>query len=135
MNLRRPLVLATATFLMGGLVLAETKTFSIPVRVNGQPIISSEVREAVQAQEQLIRAQIRDPKVAEAKLAELRDSALYALIERQLVLSEFQKLGGTIKPEYVEDDINNIIRESFDGDRDKFVYELQKTGMSMKKFR
>jgi parvulin-like peptidyl-prolyl isomerase len=73
--------------------------------------------------------------VAQAKLAELRASALFALIERQLVLSEFEKLGGSIKPQYVEDDINNIIRESFEGDRNKFLYELSKSGMTIKKFR
>jgi hypothetical protein len=68
MNIPRLLVAASA-LVLGGSICAETKSFSIPVRVNGQPIISSEVREAVQAQEQLIRAQIKDPKVAEQKLA------------------------------------------------------------------
>lgn len=136
MNIIRPVVFASILMLVqlsvGSLSGA---SYGIAVVVNGKPITTSEVREAIQAQEQLIRMQIKDPRMAEAKLAELRSSALYALIERQLVLSEFEKLGGTIKAQYVEDDVNNIIRESFEGNREKFLYELAKTGMTIKKFR
>lgn len=127
--------LAVLSPLAAGPVFAETKTFGMAVVVNGKVITTSEVREAVQAQEQLIRMTIKDPRAADAKLAELREGALFALIERQLVLSEFEKLGGSIKPQYVDDDINNIIRESFEGNRERFLYELAKTGMTIKKFR
>jgi parvulin-like peptidyl-prolyl isomerase len=133
MNLRS----ATASFYI--LALAgcslRAESFGIQATVNGKPIISSEVREAIQAQEQLIRMQIKDPRLADAKLAELRASALFALIERQLVLSEFEKLGGTIKAQYVEDDINGIIRDSFGGNREKFLHELANNNMTIKKFR
>ncbi|MFZ4766591.1 MAG: SurA N-terminal domain-containing protein, partial [Roseimicrobium sp.] len=118
-----------------GGALAETKSFGLAVVVNGKVITTSEVADAVKAQEQVIRMTIRDPNAAEARLKELRESALYALIERQLVLSEFEKLGGTIKAQYIDDDINNIIRESFEGNREKFLYELAKTDMTIKKFR
>ncbi len=128
-------VVLSSLILLAPVSSLRAESYGIPARVNGKPIISSEVREAIQAQEQLIRMQIRDPRLAEAKVAELKASALYALIERQLVLSEFEKLGGTIKPQYVEDDINNIIRQSFGGDREKFLYELAKSNMTIKKFR
>jgi parvulin-like peptidyl-prolyl isomerase len=114
---------------------AESQSYGIVATVNGKPIVSSEVREAIQAQEQLIRMQVKDPREADARLAALKEGAKYALIERQLVLSEFEKLGGTIKAQYVEDDINNIIRESFGGDREKFLFELAKNNMTIKKFR
>lgn len=117
-----------------GMVLGQGSN-GIAVVVNGKVITRAEVREAVQSQEQVIRMTIKDPGEQQAKLANLRDSALYALIERQLVLSEFEKLGGSIKSQYVDDDINGIIRESFDGDREKFLQELAKTGMTIKKFR
>jgi peptidyl-prolyl cis-trans isomerase SurA len=126
---------SSALLLIGSGLRAETQSYSIHARVNGKPIISSEVREAIQAQEQLIRMQIKDPRIAEARITELRASALYALIERQLVLSEFDKLGGTIKAQYVDDAINNIIRETFEGNREKFLYELARSGMTLKKFR
>jgi parvulin-like peptidyl-prolyl isomerase len=103
--------------------------------VNGKVVTRLEVREAVEAQEQLIRMTVRDPNEQQARLSTLREGALYALIERQLVLSEFDKLGGSIKPEYIDDDINGIIRDNFEGNRDKFLAELAKTGLSLKKFR
>ena len=103
--------------------------------VNGKVITKSEVREAVQAQEQVIRMTIREPAEQEKKLSELRQSALYALIERQLVLSEFDKLGGSIRSEYIDDDVNGIVRDNFGGDREKFLHELARGGMTLKKFR
>ncbi len=107
----------------------------IAVVVNGKVITKSEVRDAVQAQEQLIRVTLRNPSEQEAAIKELHANAVYALIERQLVLSEFEKLGGSIKPEYVDDDVNSVIRENFEGNREKFLYELAKNNMTLAKFR
>ncbi len=136
MNIPRPVVCALmALGVHAAASLGTGASFTISAVVNGKPITSSEVREAVQMQEQLIQMTVKDPRIAAARLAELRESALYALIERQLVLSEFEKLGGSIKAQYVDDDINNIIRESYQGDRQKFLYDLGKTGMTIKKFR
>lgn len=104
--------------------------------VNGTVITQSEVREAVKAQEQIFRFQMRDdPMGLDKALKELKESAVDSLVDRELILAEFRKIGGTIKPQYVEDDINTIIRENFNGDRDAFVSELARTGMTMKKFR
>ena len=81
-----------------GASMGSGASFTISAVVNGKPITSSEVREAVKMQEQLIQMTVKDPRAAAARMGELRESALYALIERQLVLSEFEKLGGSIKP-------------------------------------
>ncbi|TLD68801.1 hypothetical protein FEM03_20935 [Phragmitibacter flavus] len=110
-------------------------SYKVEVVINGKPIVSSEVRDAVNSQEQLLRMTIRDPRELDQKLGELRQSALYTLIERQLVLSEFEKLGGTIKAQYIDDDVNSVIRENFEGDRQKFLQELAKNGMTLRKFR
>ncbi|MBX7209048.1 MAG: peptidylprolyl isomerase [Verrucomicrobiaceae bacterium] len=115
---------------------AQTYSNGIAAVVNGKPIMKSEVRDAVMAQEQMLRIQFReDPEGFAKAAAELKATALDSLVDRELILSEFSKLGGTIKPQYVDDDINSIIRESFKGNRDAFVTELAKTGMGMKKFR
>jgi parvulin-like peptidyl-prolyl isomerase len=132
---RSILIAATALLVHASTSSSFGATYGIAATVNGKVITTSEVREAVQMQEQLIQMTIKDPRIAAARLGELRESALYALIERQLVLSEFEKLGGSIKAQYVDDDINNIIRESYNGDREKFLHDLAKTGMTIKKFR
>jgi peptidyl-prolyl cis-trans isomerase SurA len=110
-------------------------SYKVEVVINGKPIVSSEVRDAVNSQEQLLKMTERDPRELSRKLGELRQSALYALIERQLVLSEFEKLGGTIKAQYIDDDVNSVIRENFGGDRQKFLQELAKNEMTLRKFR
>lgn len=133
----RPLLLSLTLALSLSAVSSAVAQSSngIAVVVNGKVVTKSEVKEAVEAQEQLIRMTVRDPNEQAARLAQLREGALYALIERQLVLSEFDKLGGSIKPQYIDDDINGIVRDNFEGNREKFLVELAKTGMTLKKFR
>jgi len=112
------------------------ESFRVVASVDGVPIISSEVRDTVQAQAQvLINQHKNDPARLKKELAEVEASAVEALIDREVLLAEFRKIGGVIKPQYVDDDINGIIRESFNGDRDALVDELAKVGMSLKKFR
>lgn len=112
------------------------QSITIVAVVDGTPIMSSEVRETIAAQEQIIRyMNPNDPAKVAAELAKAREEAVENLIDREILLSEFKKMGGVIKAQYVDDDINSIIRESFKGNRDAFVDELAKTGMTIKKFR
>jgi parvulin-like peptidyl-prolyl isomerase len=119
----------------GGILYAEPQSYTRAVQVNGKPILDSEVREAVQAQEHLIRTQITDLSEAESRILVVRASALFALMERQLILSDFEQRRGSIPREYVEDDIDNLIRQKFGGDRAKFLRELAKSGMTLQGFR
>jgi peptidyl-prolyl cis-trans isomerase SurA len=117
-------------------VTAQTYTNRIVAVVDGVPIAASEVRDTITAQEQILRYQYQnDPARLNQELAAVRASAIEDLIDREILLAEFKKIGGVIKGQYVDDDINTIIRESFKGNRDAFVDELAKTGMSVKKFR
>jgi peptidyl-prolyl cis-trans isomerase SurA len=109
---------------------------SIVAVVNGVPIMKSEVEDTVTAQRQMLLMQLgNNPAQLQAELKKLQDSALENLIDRELILAEFQKAGGTIKDQYIDDDINTLIREKFNGDRNQFVIELAKSGMTMRKFR
>lgn len=132
----RSLVLcAAAAFLLGSPAFSQYSN-GIAAVVNGKVITKSEVRDAIKAQEQMLAMQYREDLAGfQRAAAELRDTALESLIERELILAEFKKIGGEIKQRYVDDDVNSIIIESFKGNRDEFVKELAKTGMTMKKFR
>lgn len=117
-------------------VLAQQYTNGIAAVVDGIPIASSEVEETIKAQEQVIQFQFRnDPARIKKEIALLRQGAIETLIDREILLAEFRKIGGVIKAQYVDDDINGIIRESFKGNRDAFVDELTRGGMTVKKFR
>jgi parvulin-like peptidyl-prolyl isomerase len=103
--------------------------------VNGKVITRSEVRDVVKEQRTMIIMSVKDTNEQSRMLADLESQALYALIERELILSEFTKMGGQMKPAYVDDAINGLVRERFEGDREKFLAELAKSGMTIKKFR
>jgi parvulin-like peptidyl-prolyl isomerase len=127
----------SSLFLTTGLAIAQTYSNGVAALVQGKPITRSEVRDTVKAQEQILMAMYggTDPERMQREIAETRANALDALIDRELILIEFTKIGGVIKPQYVDDQINNIVREAFKGDRDALVTELAKAGMSIKKFR
>lgn len=132
----RFLLVPLLTLISSSGVLAQSSSNGIAAVVNGLVVTRSEVRDAVTAQEQMLRYQFQnDPSTLQRELANLRATALDSLIDRELVLSEFKRLGATMKSQYIDDDINSIIRESYKGNRDAFVKELAQNGMTLKKFR
>jgi len=134
----RPILFITATLsFIPVMESAEPRAFnSLVAVVNGQVITESEVRQATSnTREIIIRSQPAGPE-RDKMLKSLRKNALDSLIERELILSEFVKVGGNIKDNIIDQDIQKIIeREPFNGDRNKFLADLRKTGMTMKKFR
>ena len=105
-------------------------------KVNGEPIMASELRETMDAQERVIRFQFAgDVPRMKTELANLKRTALDTLIDCQVLIDEFYKEDGVIEPEFVEADMNQIIQEAFNGNRDNFVAELARGGMTVDKFR
>lgn len=133
----RTVLCFSGLLLTAGFAVGQTYSNGVAALVQGKPITKSEVRDTVKAQEQILMAMYggTDPERMQREIAETRANALDALIDRELILIEFTKIGGVIKPQYVDDQINNIVREAFKGDRDALVAELAKAGMSIKKFR
>jgi len=116
---------------------AEKKSFnSLVAVVNGQAITQSEVQEVTTATRNIIMLSQPAGPEREKRLKSLRQTALSSLIERELILSEFIKMGGRIKDEIVDRDIQRIIDgEPFNGDRNKFLTELRKVGSTIKRYK
>ncbi len=132
---QRTLLLVTA-FLVPQLSTLAQSGNGIAAVVNGRVITRSEVREAIKAQEQMIAFQFQhNPSERNKALAEMRSHALDSIIDRELILAEFARMGARLPPYVVDDAINNIIRENFKGNRDAFIKELARSGMTFKKFR
>lgn len=132
----RPLLLAAGLLALATPVYSQSSSNGIAAVVNGNVITKSEVRDAVNAQEQMLRMQYQnDPAVLQRELSTLRSTALDSLVDRELVLAEFKRMGAAIKSQWVDDDINSIVRESYKGNRDAFVKDLAQSGMTLKKFR
>ena len=111
---------------------------AIKAVVNGEPITQSMVDQAVQTQ---VRVWLMGNKgmvgksEAAREIRKMEEKALDDLIDRNLILSEFKKLGGEIKNNFVDESVNQFIATRFGGDRDKFMEELKKSGMSIAAFR
>lgn len=106
--------------------------------VNGEPITQTMVDQAVQTQVQVWlmgNKGMVSKSEAEREIRKMEERALDDLIDRTLILSEFKKLGGAIKDQFVDESINRFITDRFKGDKDKFMEELKKTGMTIAQFR
>ncbi|WP_395749707.1 peptidylprolyl isomerase [Prosthecobacter sp.] len=115
---------------------AQQTSFGVVASVDGVPIMSSEVAQSIREREQMLMFQLQnDPARLKKELAAVRAGSLENLIDREILLAEFRKMGGVIKPQYIDEQINTIIRDVFKGNRDALVDELAKVGTSMKKYR
>jgi peptidyl-prolyl cis-trans isomerase SurA len=102
--------------------------------VNDDVITFSQVRELVAAREQTLRETLKGQALAD-KVKEVRLAAVNDLIDRQLVVQEFDKNKFSIPEFAVDDHINTIIREQFASDRQAFIRALQAQGYTIQKFR
>lgn len=138
--------LSTPLFLIGTILTVGAFTASaepvvlnqLKAVVNGEPITQNMVDQAVRTQVQVWvmgnngmvgRAE------AEREIRKMEERALDDLIDRKLILSEFKKLGGVIKPQYVDESVNRFVEGRFEGDYDEFIAELNKSGMTIAQFR
>jgi len=116
---------------------SRTEANKIAAVVNGEVILQSEVRSAAQMQLQMIYMQ--NPHMSKAefekKAQEIASSALQDLIDRELILASFKEMKATIRDQHIDEAVNRFIRERFEGDRAKFLSELDKNGLTLKQFR
>jgi hypothetical protein len=117
---------------------APTVLNSIRAVVNNEPITQAMVDSAVRTQVQVWlmgnKGRVSRSQ-AEKEIREMEQKALNDLIDRKLILSEFKKMGGNIKDQYVDEAVNSFVKDRFGGERDKFLDELKKNGMTISQFR
>ncbi|MCA1660321.1 MAG: peptidylprolyl isomerase [Verrucomicrobiaceae bacterium] len=102
--------------------------------VNGEVITYSQVRGLVGPRERLLSSQYRGEEL-QKKIQEVRKEALQDLIDRQLIVQEFKKEEYELPAFFVEQRINDIIRENFGGDRNAFIKTLQAQGYAFSEFK
>lgn len=138
-SLRFPALLAAVTSLLSlPLGAAPVELNRIKAVVNGEPITQTMVDQAVQTQVQVWlmgNKGMVSKAEAEREIRRMEATALEDLIDRNLILSEFKKLGGQIKDQFVDESINRFITDRFKGNRDQFLAELKKSGMTIAQFR
>ena len=102
--------------------------------VNGEVITYSQVRALSAPREKLLRSQLTG-KDLENKLLELRQLALRDLIDRRLVIQAFKKESYQIPDHFVDQRMQEIMRESFGGDRNTFIKTLEAQNYTLGEFK
>jgi len=102
--------------------------------VNGEVITVSQVRMLVGPRERLLRQQYKGAEL-DQKLKEVYTLALKDLIDRQLIVNAFKEEKLALPDYFVEQRMNEIIRENFGGDRNTFIKTLQAQNFSLSEFR
>lgn len=108
----------------------------IAATVNGRPITSSEVRArlAPYFRELMLLYPRQGPRF-NSELVAAKKAVLNDLIERELVLSDFETKGYVIKEDQVEDEISRRILMMHNGDRRAFLNSLRQSGMNYTEYR
>ncbi len=108
----------------------------VAATVNGRPITSSEVRARLgpYLRELMILYPQQGPRFT-AELVKAKKQVLAELIDRELVLSEFENRGYLMKDDQVDDEISRRILTQFNGDRGAFLEGLRKSGMTYGEYR
>lgn len=102
--------------------------------VNDDIITYSQVRGLSAPRERLLRQQLRGAEL-EKQIQEARKLALNDLIDRQLIVQAFHKEKFELPAHFVEERINDIIRDDFGGDRNTFIKTLQAQNFSLTEFK
>jgi peptidyl-prolyl cis-trans isomerase SurA len=124
-----------ALLLVPGIVWADAEVIDgIAAVVNGDVITFSQVQEVAAPEEQALKQQFTGQELID-KIKETRLAVLNDLINRQLILQEFKKKEYQLPDYVVEEQVQEIIKDEFGGDRQAFVRTLQAQGYSLNKFR
>ena len=124
-----------ALLLVPGIAWAEAEVIDgIAAVVNGDVITFSQVQEVAAPEEQSLKQQYTGQELID-KIKETRLAVLNDLINRQLILQEFKKKEYQLPDYVVEEQVQEIIKDEFGGDRQAFVRTLQAQGYSLNKFR
>ncbi len=108
----------------------------IAATVNGRPITSNEVSfRLMPIFVQLATQYPRQGSEFQRQLTIAKKAIINELIERELVLSDFKSKGAYIKESIIDQEIARIIRETYNGNRDRFMEYLRDSGMTIRKFR
>jgi parvulin-like peptidyl-prolyl isomerase len=102
--------------------------------VNGEVITMSQVRAVTGPRERLLRAQYTGEELAK-QLKEVRTAALKDLIDRQLIVQSFKEEKYSLPDYFLDQRINEIVRDNFGGDRNTFIKTLQAQNYSLSQFR
>jgi parvulin-like peptidyl-prolyl isomerase len=133
--------IALAWFFAGLAARGDTVIDSIQAIVGDSVITLQQILETTRPREESIYRQSADQPDSEtrATIVALRQDAFQSMIDRDVVLQEFKRLekskGAKIPDSYVDEQVQNVIRDKYGGDRVRFDKELEASGLTREQFR
>jgi len=98
--------------------------------VNGEMIMVGDVLQYIAPAQKQLR-NLPKNKETQAKLEELFNEGLNALVEKKLILAEFDASGAILPKRIVYDRVESVILRSFDGNRAAFLDALKLEGVTL----
>lgn len=102
--------------------------------VNDKVITFSEVRKQVDPIEEQYRELFSGMELVE-KVKEARLNSLKSLVERELIIQEFNEKGFFIPDNVIDERISKIVEGQYEGDRAALIRTLQANGVSVTRFK
>ena len=127
-------LLVTGMILLAGRAMAVEIVDGVAAIVNSNVITYSEVRDYVQPVVAQLRRDYTGSNLVE-KVRGAQADALNNLIERKLILQEFNEKGYSFPDSVVEEQLNDVIANDFGGDRAAFVKTLQAQNLTVSQYR
>lgn len=133
--------LALAWFSAGLAVRGDTVIDSIQAIVGDSVITLQQILGTTLPREETIyqQAASQSERETQASILALRQDAFQSLIDRQVVLQEFKRLekdkGAKIPDSWVDEQVQDVIRDKYGGDRVRFDKELEASGLTREQFR
>lgn len=108
----------------------------IAAKVNGKVVTKNQVSFLLSPVFAKLAAQYpRRGQQFESEFKKAKENILQELVDRQIILTEFSKMGGALKPYVVDEEIKRQQRELFNGDEAKFNEELKRSRLNMEAYR
>ncbi len=109
-------------------------TDGIAAIVNDDVITFSDVKRMVEETEKMLAATLKGTELVD-RIKEVRLDALKMLIERQLIIQEFKSKEYSVPDNIIEEQLQDIVRTRFDGNRGNFIKTLKAQGKTLEQFR
>jgi len=126
--------LAFASFFARGQEVLDGIAAEVASGGQKEVVTFSQVRDLVGPQEKQAHDTLKGNELVE-KIKEIRTAAINDLIDRTLIIQEFKTKGLTIPDYYIDEQIQQVIKDQFGGDRQAFLRTLVAQGYTLEKFR
>lgn len=116
--------------------IENTAIFSkgVVASVNDKPITQQQLEESVQDRLSQLRSEGVEEAILQSNFDRIKKECLEKLIQHVLLIQAFEDKKGKVLPTELENHVQALIQEHFQGNREAFMHYLKKKGQSYRSF-